>query len=113
VNTLAKLRKLRHGQYRATVVKVRKSTGVRAVELDWSQVSGAWSMGALKFPEIFEDFADTWWHQTDQSGDCQLRLRIESWEGRVLEADVEVQVTVKAAAVAIVDRSPVAAEVRR
>lgn len=96
-----KPRRLHPASVWVTVVEVLSGTGVASDELGWREA--LYSDGQTTFRDLSERAAMRWWHQTDQSGNCAVTLRLEDSAGVVATAKVRVRVEVAAECVAAAD----------
>lgn len=81
-----------------SVVDVCGGTGVPADERAWTMLI---EDHQFERPvELFVGAAELWWSDTDQSGECMVRLRIEGGDRSVIERWVRISVEVSARVVA-------------
>lgn len=86
--------KLQHYQSWVTVLRVIDGTGVPSDEMAWAMIDD--DVRAIALSGLFTEAAKTWWHETDQCGECGVELRAEIGDGNVFVKLVRLRVQIKA-----------------
>ena len=101
---------IEHGSWWASIVSVKRSSGVREDELAWACeiLSSTWNA-----EWVATEAARTWYDETDQSGIAELIVRVEAHGGDQWDVHVEMRpaIAVKSHGVARVESSQAASGV--
>lgn len=84
--------KLDDGCVWASVVEIHDSDGCGPYEKTWTCEMMGYQWGA----DVAREAAKTWWEDTDQSGECELTVLIERWDGVQKRWRMKVTMEVKA-----------------